>query len=117
MIRVLGAAACETLAAALVLAVGDAVEAEAVAIRDEAKRRCPADEGTLRESIRAGINVTGDTVEAVIGSTLPYAAKVEFGTLTQTPRPFLAPAFKARREEIAGRIRRAVRAALEGNTL
>ena len=118
MTRAGGAAARETLdalAAALRRAVGDAVEREALALGDEAKRRCPADAGTLRESIRARVRIAGDTAEAVIGSDLPYAAKAELGALSTPPEPYLAPALDARRSAIGERIGQAVRGVLEGN--
>ncbi len=117
MIRATGAAAGETLyalAAALPRAAGKAVEAEALALRNEAKRRCPANDGALRESISAVVNVSGEGADAVVGSALPYAANVELGTLQTPPAPYLAPALDARRQAIAGHIQQAVRDALEG---
>lgn len=118
MIRADGAAAADqaldALAAALGRAVGDAVETGALALRDEAKRRCPAESHALRESIRAKVSVSGDAAEAVIGSGLPYAVMAEFGTLTAPPRPYLAPALDARRSGITEQIKTGVRGALEG---
>ncbi|HPJ01776.1 MAG TPA: HK97 gp10 family phage protein [Candidatus Limiplasma sp.] len=118
MTRADGAAAGSqlgTLAAALRRAVGDAVAEEAQALRDEARSRCPQDAGTLRESIRAEVTMAGDTAEAVIGSGLPYAAALELGTLAAPPKPYLAPAYEARRGGIAGRIQAEIQQALEEN--
>jgi len=117
MIGIPGAAAHETLAAmaaALSRAVNTAVESETRILRDEAMRRCPADTGALRNSIRAQIHVSGDTVNATVGSSLPYAMAVEHGTRHMPPRPYLAPALDARRDQINARIRQAVLEALEG---
>ena len=45
-------------------------------IRDEAKRKCPVDNGILRNSLY--YRVEGDSV--FVGSQLPYAVFVEYGT-------------------------------------
>ncbi len=93
------------LTAALVL--------EAEALQTEAKRRCPVDTGTLRDSIHAAVQARGEGAQATIGSGLEYAAAVELGTLKRLPRPYLAPAFRARRSALIGRVRQAVRHALK----
>jgi HK97 gp10 family phage protein len=48
-------------------------------IHADAKRRCPADTGRLRKSISI-IKYTDK--EAVVGTNIPYAVHVEYGTKT-----------------------------------
>ena len=61
-----------------------------------AQRMCPVGSdpndvpGALRDSIRYVVEEAGPVVN--IGSSLPYAAYVEFGTFDQSPQPFLRPA-------------------------
>jgi HK97 gp10 family phage protein len=118
MIRAEGAAALaerlEGIAGALKQNVTAAVTAEAGELLAEAKRRCPADTGRLRDSLRAGVRTRGADIEATVGSDLDYAGAVELGTLTRPPAPYLAPTFKARGGAAAERVKQAVRNALKG---
>lgn len=118
MIRPEGAAAAgeglKTIAEAIRHNLAAALAAEADALQTEAKRRCPVDTGALRGSIHAEVRTNDEIYEATVGSALAYAASVELGTLKRPPRPYLAPALKARRGALTGRVRRAVRRALKG---
>ena len=51
-----------------------------VRVMNEAKRRCPVDEGTLRASITFDVRVEGGRVVGRVGSPLPYAIHVHEGT-------------------------------------
>jgi hypothetical protein len=116
MIRVQGAAAAgerlSEIAEAIRQNLAAAMEAEAQALEAEARRRCPADTGTLRDSIHAEVKIDGDICEAAIGSALPYAAPVELGALGRSPKPYLAPALKARRGALAQRMEQALQSAI-----
>lgn len=118
MIRVQGAAAAkeqlDDMAAALLQNVKAAMTAEAAELEAEARRRCPVDTGGLRDSIRAGVRAQDADIEAVVGSTLDYAAPMELGTLHHPPAPYLAPAYRARKDALTGHIKQAVRRAMEG---
>lgn len=58
----------------------------AVETEEMSKKFCPVRTGTLRDSIKISEKQTAITV----GSDLPYAAAVEFGTRYQSPQPFLS---------------------------
>ena len=92
-----------------------AISSEAEALRTEAKRRCPVDTGVLRDSIHAEVYAQGADVEATVGSALDYAPAVELGTLQCPPKPYLAPAFRARRSALIERCKQAVRRAIRGD--
>lgn len=47
---------------------------------NEAKRRCPVDQGALRSSITHVSSVDTSTAKVVVGSPLPYAEYVHRGT-------------------------------------
>jgi len=118
MIRAQGAAAVgerlEDIASAIRQELTAAMEQEAEALLAEAKRRCPVDTGTLRNSIRAEVRAQGADVEAAVGSGLFYAPAVELGTLSRPPAPYLAPALRAGKDAFQERIKQAVRRALKG---
>lgn len=101
----------------------------ALAIEGEAKRRCPVDTGRLRDSITTAASVEDDgKIVARVGTNVEYAAAVEYGTGVfaengkgrKTPwvwkgdgkkhggwhttsgyaaKPFLRPAYEARKKE------------------
>lgn len=118
MIRAEGAAAaCERLggiAEAIPRELAAAVRMETDALEAEAKRRCPVITGRLRNSIRSSVRESEAGAEAIVGSGLDYAAAVELGTPNQPPRPFLAPALRARGDALPESVRQAVRRALKG---
>ncbi len=117
MIRLDGAATLSERLAAITDSVAQnlaaAVAEEADALQAEAKRRCPADSGALKDSIRVEMRAQGAEFEATVGSKLAYATSVELGTLRRPPAPYLAPAANARSAAIAERIKQAVRRALK----
>jgi len=49
-------------------------------VENEAKRRCPVDEGRLRASVTATVSVEGDLVIGRIGTNVSYARDVHNGT-------------------------------------
>ncbi len=60
------------------------------ACADEARRLAPVKTGRLRDSIRCTVSVTGDgTVEAAVGTDVPYAAAQELGTSRTAGKHFL----------------------------
>jgi len=60
-------------------------------IVEKAKEHCPVRTGTLRDSIRI-LEVNDDGVE--VGSDVPYAHFVEYGTEKMSPRAFLRRAVR-----------------------
>ena len=99
---------------------------EAVAeIRDEAKRGCPVDTGSLQRSIRIqnysrpsgvmekiGVSAGGYITNPKTGNIVDYATHVEYGTSRSPAQPFLRPAFENKRASLMQRMRNAVRRAL-----
>ena len=67
----------------------------ALRVERSAKEIVPVDTGLLRTSITH--NIQGNVAE--IGTSIEYAAKVEFG-IGQKAQPYLTPAFNMNREEI-----------------
>jgi len=120
MIRAAGAAAVaqrlDDIAQAITRNTTAAMAAEATAMEAEAKRRCPVKTGALRESIRADTAQTDAEITAAIRTDLDYAAAVEMGTIARPPRPYLAPAFRARRSALTEHTKQAVRRAIRGET-
>ena len=103
--------------------IAEALEVAAQIVENDAKRKCPVDDGTLRASIT---HVTEET-RAVIGTNVEYAPYVHQGTglyavngngrkdvpwvykgadgkfyktKGQKPNPFLREAFEAKTEEV-----------------
>ena len=52
----------------------------AMKVEADAKRNCPADTGTLRQSITHVVEVEGDSVKGYVGTNLDYAPYVHQGT-------------------------------------
>lgn len=46
----------------------------------------------LTGALAASIDVTGTGMERVVGTGVPYAIYVEFGTYKDSPQPFMGPA-------------------------
>ena len=66
------------------------------------------DTGALRRSISEKVESDAYSVSAEIGSTLsnpPYPVYLEYGTTRMAPRPWLAPAVKARESELNEKLR------------
>ncbi|QDH93515.1 tail assembly chaperone [Gordonia phage Verity] len=55
-------------------------------VQNEARRRAPVDEGTLRNSIEYVVDVTTRRAHVTIGSPLPYARYIHEGTGIYGPR-------------------------------
>ena len=58
----------------------DEAKAAALNVETGAKRDCPVDNGTLRNSIHIEEQLNGSSYSVLIGSDIPYAPYVEFGT-------------------------------------
>jgi len=85
-------------------AVVRALTAGAMIIENDAKRKAPYRTGTLRRSIHTE---RGDGMSVLIGTNVPYAARLEFGFMGadsrgrmyhQPARPYLRPAFDDNRD-------------------
>ena len=100
------------------------VKAGILNLETSAKRDCPVDMGTLRNSIHKDETLSGSSYVGVVGSDLPYAPYVEFGTggkvsipfgyedfasqfwshnenwIGMNPHPYLIPNFEAEREKV-----------------
>ena len=86
----------------LLAAARDALASELSAVAQDARTLCPVQSGRLRESIGVRMQEEGASGEVVANA--PYAAIVEMGSAARAARPFLYPAFMARRTELAGRV-------------
>ena len=86
----------------LLAAARDALEPELLAVAQDARTLCPVQSGRLRESISVRMQEEGASGEVV--ASAPYAAIVELGSAAGAARPFLYPAFMARRMELTGRV-------------
>lgn len=73
------------------------LKAAALVIESQAKSITPVDTGNLRSSINHKVLEN----EAQVGTNTDYAPHVEFGTSRQRAQPYLRPAFKNKREEVA----------------
>ena len=69
---------------------------------NEAREKCPVKTGRLKRSItlRKDHNRALGSDSAVIYTTVPYAAKVEFGGLRRRPKPFLENGIRKAREAV-----------------
>ena len=76
-------------------AKANGLEAIGLAAEGHAKKLCPVDTGTLRNSITH----TYDSKFAYIGTNVEYAPYVENGTSKMKARPFLKPAATEHGEE------------------
>jgi len=56
--------------------------------------------GRLRNSIKYRVIGGGLNLRGIVGSSLEYAAPLEFGTSKMAPRPFLRPSYEKVREAI-----------------
>ncbi len=50
--------------------------------------------GTLRKTVKSGIEGTGNNISGFVGSEEKYAPMLEFGTKRMAPRPWLRPSFE-----------------------
>lgn len=106
--------------------VNQAMEQACILVENEAKIKCPVDNGLLRNSITHYIEDNPDELVGVVGTNVEYAPYVEFGTgiysslgngrqdrwkykdakgewhstIGQHPQPYLQPALEENRRKI-----------------
>lgn len=106
--------------------VNQAMEQACILVENEAKIKCPVDNGLLRNSITHYIEDNPNELIGVVGTNVEYAPYVEFGTgiysslgngrqdrwkykdakgewhstIGQHPQPYLQPALEENRREI-----------------
>ena len=106
--------------------VNQAMEQACILVENEAKIKCPVDNGLLRNSITHYIEDNPDELVGVVGTNVEYATYVEFGTgiysslgngrqdrwkykdakgewhstIGQHPQPYLQPALEENRRKI-----------------
>jgi HK97 gp10 family phage protein len=73
-----------------------------------AKVRVPVRTGALKNSLTSDIEESPNVVVGEVGTSIFYAAYVEYGTVSQAANPYLVPAF----DSVRGQLRRQL-AALE----
>jgi len=91
-------------------------------IRDEAKRLCPVDTGSLKKSIRRtayarvagriqqmGVRAGGYIINPKTGRRVDYARHVEYGTSRTRPQPFFRPAIVKYRREVVKIVKRGIK--------
>lgn len=64
-----------------------------------ARNTVPVDTGALKQSLTLEVDKQGTSTVATIGSSLEYAPHVEFGTVYQTPQPYLNPALRTAEQQ------------------
>jgi len=101
------------LAAASEKAVDAGAEVGAQAVLNVAEATVPVDTGTLRDSL----HVDQDTDGVLVGSDVPYAVFVEYGTSDTPSQPFLRPALDSASEETVTAVDAALQAAIRGVAL
>jgi HK97 gp10 family phage protein len=84
--------------------VRDEINATALEVTGEAKRRCPVDTGRLRASIRPRFDTDGFAAD--VYTDVKYAPFIEYGTKRMRAQPFLFPAWESIRRAFLGRLRR-----------
>ena len=101
------------------LAIQLALQAGALIVEADAKRRAPYRTGNLRRSIHT--DVRGN--EARVGTDVAYARRIEYGfagredrlgrRYNQAAQPYLRPAAEANRGAVIAEVNRTLRAQLE----
>ena len=100
-------------------AVVRALTAGALLIQNAAKEQAPYRTGTLRRSIHTE---QGDGMEVIVGTDVPYAARLEYGFMDadsrgrqyhQAARPYLRPAFDENKDEAIEEVGKALAELLE----
>lgn len=87
--------------------VKQAVAGSALNLQRGAKKRCPVDTGTLRNSIV--VDFYQDKLTAEVEARMPYAPFVEHGTRFMRAQPFMFPAWEEERPKFEDAIREAVK--------
>lgn len=98
-----------------------AIKKVAREIRDDAKRLCPVDTGSLQRSIRLqtharpaqsihkiGVSAGGYVTNPRTGRKVDYAAYVEFGTSRNPPQPFMRPAAEKNKPKLVRELLRLI---------
>ena len=83
----------------------DIVEDGCDLVKAEAKQLCPVVTGALRDSIDTKYVFSGHVYDGCVYSPLDYAAKVEFGTVSRVPKPYLYPAFQKNKDFFIERLK------------
>ena len=91
-------------------------------IRDEAKRLCPVDTGSLKKSIRRtayarvaghiqqmGVRAGGYIINPKSKQLVNYAKHVEYGTSRTRAQPFFRPAIVKYRREVVKIVKRGIK--------
>lgn len=78
---------------------------EALEVQRSAKKKAPVDSGKLRASIAIRREGQLNTPVFYVGTLVPYAIFVEYGTRKQAAQPYLRPALNERRQQILQTLR------------
>ena len=81
-------------------------------IQAEIKTRAPVDTGFLKDHIVISEKVGVDAVDVGPGKEVYYAKMLEFGTKKMAAKPFIEPAYLAKRAEAKEAIAEAIREAI-----
>ena len=75
--------------------VKDAVKSNTAEMQEKSQRNSPVDTGALKRSIN--LSILDDGLKGRVSPTMFYAPHVEWGTRSQTAKPFVGPAFNEQR--------------------
>lgn len=71
-----------------------------------AQKRSPVDTGTLRRSIRLGLE--NNNLKAVVRTNVPYAKFVEYGTIRQKAQPYMRPSLRVQKAKFVNAVKNAI---------
>jgi HK97 gp10 family phage protein len=92
-----------------------ALEAGALLVVNDAKRRAAVDTGNLRRSLHVGDQQASGTDASVkVGTDVEYAPYVEFGTSRMAAQPYLRPALESQEGEVRAEVADALRGLIRG---
>lgn len=64
------------------------------------KENAPVDTGHLRGSIEYRVESSGDKIIGHVGTNVPYAVHVEYGTQHMAAQPFIRPAVESEKQNL-----------------
>jgi len=88
----------------------EALKSGGMIIKNDAWEKAPYKTGNLRSSLNVEVESSVNEKSVIIGTDVSYAPHLEYGTSKMKARPFLRPAFDAKKEEAIKEIKNALNA-------